>query len=256
LGRGLRREEVAAQASISRDYYSRIEQGRLTPSEPVLETLCHILRLNPDQRNYVENLARQAGRRTSPRSHTRPVRPQLQRLLNQLTETPAFIMGRYLDILAWNPLAGALLGDLDQMSPRDRNYVRMVFTNPRVQAPYENWEHPAREGVAVLRMQAAENPHDPQLAALVGELSLTSPQFRQWWAERNVAQPDFGTKIIRHPQLGDLTFDWDRFDHSGDPDQHLMLWSAEPGTSTHDQLRILGSLLAPATPRDVSTPER
>jgi transcriptional regulator with XRE-family HTH domain len=253
---GLRREEVAASVAISHDYYTRIEQGRLAPSEPVLDAIARVLRLDADQREYVEGLARQAERRTPPRPRTRPVRPQLQRLLNQLTEAPAFIMGKYLDILAWNPLAGALLADLDRMTPQERNYVRMVFTDPRVQALYDDWESQARAGVAVLRMQAVDNPNDAKLAALVGELSLRSPQFRQWWADRHVARPEFGTKTIRHPDLGDLVLDWDTFEYSGDPDQRLMIWSAEPGSSTHDKLRILSSWNVPATAPDAATRER
>src|SRR3954447_19931404 len=170
---GLRREEVADNVAISHDYYTRIEQGRLAPSEPVLQAIADALRLTPDQREYVEALAQQAGRRTPPRRRAKPVRPQIQRLLDQLTETPAFVVGKYLDILAWNPLAAALLIDVDKMAPHERNYVRMMFTDPRMRDFYDNWESMARTGVALLRMQAVDNPTDPRLAALVGELSVT-----------------------------------------------------------------------------------
>ncbi|WP_138734999.1 MmyB family transcriptional regulator [Modestobacter excelsi] len=172
---GLRREEVADCVAISHDYYTRIEQGRLAPSEPVLHAIAETLRLAPDQREYVESLAQRAGRRTLPQRRAKPVRPQLQRLLDQLTETPAFIVGKYLDILAWNGLAAALLADVDKMPARERNYVRMVFTNQRVKDLYDDWEAMARTGVAQLRRQAADNPTDPKLAALVGELSVVSP---------------------------------------------------------------------------------
>ncbi|MEU9594232.1 helix-turn-helix transcriptional regulator [Streptomyces sp. NPDC048193] len=247
---GLRREEVAALVAISQDYYARIEQGRLAPSEPVLEALCDALRLTPDQRTYAENLARQAERRTPPRSRSTPVRPQLQRLLDQLTDTPAFVVGKYLDILAWNPLAATLLLDIDKKPAKERNHIRMLFTDPRMKDYYDDWEAMARDGVALLRMQAADHPTDPQLTSLVGEMSVVSPQFRRWWAARNVAQPKFGTKTIRHPDLGDLTFDWDSFHWSGDPDQHLTMWSSAPGSPTHEKLRILSSWLATAPARN------
>lgn len=171
------------------------------------------------------------------------MRPRIQRLLDQLSHTPAFVVGKYLDILAWNALAAALLIDVDKMAPHERNYVRMMFTDPRMKNYYQDWESMARTGVALLRMQAVENPSDPRLAALVGELSLTHPQFRRWWAARNVARQDFGTKTIRHPDLGDLTVDWDGIAWAGDPDQQLIVWSAEPGPLTHDKLRILSSWL-------------
>ncbi|MFE9826953.1 helix-turn-helix domain-containing protein [Streptomyces sp. NPDC005791] len=247
---GLRREEVAALVAISQDYYARIEQGRLAPSEPVLEALADTLRLTPDQRTYAENLARQAERRTPPRSRSTPVRPQLQRLLDQLTDTPAFVVGKYLDILAWNPLAAALLLDIDMKPPKERNYIRMLFTDPRMKDYYDDWGAMARAGVALLRMQAADNPTDPQLTSLVGELSVSSPEFRRWWAARDVARPEFGTKTIRHPDLGDLTVDWDSFHWSGDPDQYLTMWSTAPGSPSHEKLRILSSWLAAAPGRD------
>ncbi|MFI5898228.1 helix-turn-helix domain-containing protein [Actinoplanes sp. NPDC051513] len=247
---GLRREEVAASVAISHDYYTRIEQGRLAPSEPVLEAIAHALRLTPDQQTYVEGLAQQADRRTSPPRRSSPVRPQIQRLLDQLTDTPAFVVGKYLDILAWNPLAAALLIDVDKMAPHERNYVRMMFTDPRMKDFYPDWESMARTGVALLRMQAVDNPTDPRLAALVGELSVAHPQFRRWWAARNVARQEFGSKTIRHPELGDLVLDWDGFSWAGDPTQQLIVWSAEPGSPTHEKFRILASwIAAPAATR-------
>ncbi|WP_163015717.1 helix-turn-helix transcriptional regulator, partial [Streptomyces sp. Tu 4128] len=54
---GLRREEVARLASISTDYYTRLEQGRIQGSAPVLKTLARVLRLDADQRAYLFGLA-------------------------------------------------------------------------------------------------------------------------------------------------------------------------------------------------------
>ncbi|MEV0336581.1 helix-turn-helix transcriptional regulator [Nocardia sp. NPDC050717] len=246
---GLRREEVADLAAISHDYYTRIEQGRLAPSEPVLDALVRVLRLDDAQRDYAENLVRRADRRPAKRGQ-KSVRPQLQRLLDQLTETPALVFGRYLDILAWNHLAAALITDFGQMPPRQRNYVRMVFTDPAMRTLYADWESVARTCVAILRMDAAANPTDPQLTALVGELSIADEQFRQWWAARNVARQEFGSKTLNHPDVGEMTLNWDTFSSSGDSEQHLVLWSAEPGTTSHEKLRILTSWSAPVPRRD------
>jgi transcriptional regulator with XRE-family HTH domain len=251
---GLRRQEVAAQAAISHDYYSRIEQGRLAPSPPVLDALAHTLRLTPVERAYVEGLARQGDRRPSPRRRPAPVRPQIQRLLDQLTLTPAFVVGKYLDFIAWNPLAAALLIDIDKMAPHERNYVRMLFADPRMKDFYDDWEGMARTGVALLRMQVVDNPSDPRLANLVGELSVGHPLFRQWWASRHVASQNFGSKTIHHPELGELTLDWDSFYWSGDPDQHLTVWSPAPGSPSEEKLRILSSWIQQsATTDDVTT---
>ncbi|MGW5519434.1 helix-turn-helix transcriptional regulator [Nocardia africana] len=244
---GLRREEVADLVAISQDYYTRVEQGRLAPSEQVLEALVHTLRLDDDQRAYVESLVHQADRRSAPKRRQPIVRPQIQRLLDQLTDTPALVFGRYLDILAWNHLAASLLTDFSEMPVRQRNYVRMVFTDPAMRTLYADWEGVAKTCVAILRMDAATNPADPQLSTLVGELSIADPQFRQWWAARHVARQEFGTKTLNHPEVGELTLDWDTFRYAGDPDQQLVLWSAQPGTTSHEKLRILTSWNAPVS---------
>jgi transcriptional regulator with XRE-family HTH domain len=245
---GLRREEVAAAAAISHDYYARIEHGRLAPSAPVLDALEVVLRLTPAERAYADGLAEHADRRTEPRRKTPAARPQIQRLLDQLTLTPAFVVGKYLDYLAWNPLAGALLLDLDAMAPHERNYVRLLFTDPRMKDFYDDWESMARTGVALLRMQAVDNPREPRLAQLVGELSVGYPQFRQWWADRHVHQQDFGRKSIHHPDLGEFTFDWDSYYWTGDTDQHVTVWSPEPGSPSEEKLRILSSWIADPAP--------
>jgi hypothetical protein len=92
-------------------------------------------------------------------------------------------------------------------------------------------------------MQAIENPHDPRLVQLVGELSLGNPLFREWWGSRHVASQDFGRKTIHHPELGEFTFDWDSYYWTGDPDQHVTVWSPAPGSPSEEKLRILSSWL-------------
>ncbi|MGW7413840.1 helix-turn-helix domain-containing protein [Streptomyces sp. NPDC054863] len=240
---GLRREEVAELAAISTDYYVRLEQGRLAPSKPVLESLVRTLRLNGDQRTYAEGLVEQAarsGHRKTPRRAARPkVHAHLTRLLGQLTDTPAIVFGPRLDILAWNPLAAELLCDFSVVPEPERNYVRMIFTDPVMREIYPEWEDVARTCVEVLRMEAGTNPADPALTALVGELAVADQQFRVWWAEHRVAHQDFGSKRITHSVVGDLTLDWDTFRYVGAPEQQLVLWSAEPGTSDAARLAEL-----------------
>ncbi|KUL52561.1 XRE family transcriptional regulator [Streptomyces sp. NRRL F-4489] len=251
--RGLRREEVAQLAAISTDYYVRIEQGRLAPSQPVLDALVRELRLDRDQRTYAEGLVEQAARaghrKAAPRRAARPkVHPHLARLLGQLTETPAIVFGPRLDILAWSPLAARLLCDFAAVPEAERNYVRMVFTDPVMREIYPDWEDVARTCVEVLRMEAGTHPTDPALTALVGELSVTDQQFRVWWAEHRVAHQDFGSKRIAHPDVGDLTLDWDTFHYAGAPEQQLVLWSAEPGTPDAEALSQLARDTAPESP--------
>jgi transcriptional regulator with XRE-family HTH domain len=236
---GLRREEVAQLAAISVDYLTRLEQGRVAASASVLVTLCRALRLDEDQQAYLHELAGKP-----PRTRRRPAqqaRPAMRRLLGQLTETPAIVLGRRLDILAWNAGATALYTDFARLTARNRNYVRLLFTQPAFRALHADWEHDARTVVASLRMEAATDPDDPELAVLVGELAVQDADFRTWWATHQVTRAGYGTKHYRHPLVGDLTLDCDTWDSPDGSGQRLMIVSAEPGTPSHDRLRILTS---------------
>lgn len=244
---GLRREEVAQLINISSDYYTRIEQGRLAPSAPVLGSLIEAMRLDEDQAEYVRELADHAARqpvvtpsdRRSPRTPRSAVRPQMRRVLEQLTDTPAIVLGPRTDLLAWNELARRVYVDFEAIPPAERNYVRLIFTHPPMRELFDDWPSVAKSCVAVLRREAAANPADPALSALVGELSIVDRQFGQWWSARNVARQDFGTKVLNHPTAGQLTLDWDIFLYSGSPEQQLVLNSAEEGSPTQARLREL-----------------
>ncbi|MCU1459839.1 MAG: helix-turn-helix domain protein [Actinomycetia bacterium] len=242
---GLRREEVAQLAAISVDYLTRLEQGRVQASTSVLATLARALRMDEDQQTYLYQLVGKTPTRPRRRVAQKP-RPAMRRLLDQLTETPAFVLGRRMDILAWNASAVALYIDFAQIPANRRNYVRLLFTDPGFRALHTEWEHDAISVVAALRMEAANDPDDPELAVLVGELAVQDADFRTWWASHQVAGKSFGTKHYRHPIVGDLTLDCDTWNSPGDSGQRLMILTAEPGTHSHESLRLLGSWVAPA----------
>ena len=252
---GLRREEVAQLAAISVDYYTRLEQGRVQASAPVLATLARALRLDEDQQAYLYEIAGKTDARPRRRHAAQRVRPAMRRLLDQLTQTPAVVLGRYMNVLAWNALAAALYIDFGRYPAADRNYVRLLFTDPLVRGMHAEWEHDARDAVAALRMEAAKDPDDPELARLVGELSLQDADFRAWWGERHVNSASYGTKHYRHRAVGDLTLDCDIWYSPDGSGQRLMVLTAEPGTPSDDALRILASWNAAQTGRPVLAPE-
>ncbi|MHB9857549.1 helix-turn-helix domain-containing protein [Streptomyces sp. YIM S03343] len=239
---GLRREEVALLASISTEYYARIEQGRLQASVPLLADLARVLRLDADQRTYLFELA---ARNELPPHHARQkVDPQLQFLLDDLATSPAVVIGRRTDVLAWNQLGAALFADFGNIPEDRRTYIRMLFSDPALRSLYADWEEVALLAIAQLRMESARYPGDPRLTALVGELSAQDAQFRQWWAERHVAARTIGTKRLRHPVVGDLTLGWNTLGCASDPDQQIIAWTAPPGSPSHDALRLLASWAA------------
>ncbi|MFJ7495138.1 helix-turn-helix domain-containing protein [Streptomyces sp. NPDC097727] len=239
---GLRREEVARLAAISVDYYIRLEQGRVRASAPVLATLVRALRLDDDQQSYLYEVA---GRSTDrPRRANRSVqqvRPAMLRLLGQLPEAPALVLGRRLDVLAWNAAAVALYTDFASIPADRRNYLRLMFTDPGIREMHQEWAHDARDAVAALRMEAATDPGNPDLDRLVDDLSLQDADFRTWWAEHRVNSATYGTKHYRHPVVGDLTLDCDTWAGANDSGQRLMILTAETGSPSHDALRILTS---------------
>jgi transcriptional regulator with XRE-family HTH domain len=252
---GLRRDEVARLATISTDYYTRIEQGRLQASATVLGSLVRALRLDQSQQAYLYELAGKVPV-ASRRRAAAQVRPSVQRMLDALGHRPAMVLGRYNDILAWNAAAAALYQDFGRLRPAERNYTRLLFLDPASRTLFVDWEDAGRLSAARLRMETAGNPHDPRLAAIVGELSVRSNEFRDWWNGRIVSDTTWGQKRFRHPVVGDLTLDCDTWISPDDPDITFMVLSAEPGSDADNGLRILSSWESgPATTNPATTSE-
>ncbi|MFK0257887.1 helix-turn-helix transcriptional regulator [Streptomyces sp. NPDC090445] len=250
---GLRREEIARLAGVSVDYYTRMEQGRVpNPSDAVLDALARALRLDEDETRHLHRLARptRPARPASPADGGAPaaqrVRPMLRRLLDELHDMPAVVMGERMDILAWNRAAAALFGDYGALDPAERNIARITFLDPASRSLYGDWESCARENAAFLRLEAGRRPGDRRLARLVAELAERSEDFRSRWAEHPVADKTSGTKHYHHPVAGDLVLSYETLRAADDPAQALIMYAAEPGSPSDDALRLLLSWTAAA----------
>lgn len=237
---GLRREELAELAGLSVDYYTRLEQGRdINVSEGVLRAVANALQLREDERAHLHDLARPTRTRRRPTAAPpQRVRPGVRTLLDALP-TPGFVLGRRLDILATNPMARALLCDFDARPRRDRNHARWVFLDPVARERYLDWEAVARENVATLRMHAGRYPDDPELAGLIGELTVKSPHFAIWWADHEVLRRSHGTKRYYHPTVGELTIAYEALPLPDDADQVLFIYTTEPGSPSAQALQLL-----------------
>ncbi|MFF3564691.1 helix-turn-helix domain-containing protein [Streptomyces sp. NPDC002574] len=244
---GLRREELAALAGVSVDYYTRLEQGRpITPSDSVLDALANALRLDPAERTYLDAVARPVagGRRRASRT-VQKVRPGIHALLARLENTPALVLGRRTDILVVNRMGRALLADFDAMPARERNAARWMVLDETARSLFgERWEKVASEFVGTLRMDAARYPDDPRTAELVGELSMKSDRFRRWWAAQKVVQFSHHTKHLHHPVVGHLVLRTEALSFPGDADQTLLAFLADPGSPSDEALTVLSAWAA------------
>ncbi|MFI8849263.1 helix-turn-helix transcriptional regulator [Streptomyces sp. 891-h] len=235
---GLRREEVAELAHMSVDYYVRLEQARgPRPSPRILDALAGALRLTAAERSH---LFRLAGTSAPPPAGgaVRRVRPHVAQMLRRLPETGAIVTDAAYGVVAWNPLARALLGgDLER---RAANPARRRFLGEGRWSESSDTEEFGHIVVARLRRAADRYPHDRQLAALLAELHAGSEEFRQLWETRPVHAPGHRTKTLDHPTAGSLRLNCDVLLVPED-DQEVVLITADPGSPSARSLRMLAT---------------
>ncbi|MBB3674734.1 helix-turn-helix transcriptional regulator [Modestobacter versicolor] len=241
---GLRREEVAVLAHISTEYYVRLEQGRAPrPSGEVLAGIAAALRLTDAESTHLHLLAGTAPIRT--RVHRRDVRPSILAVLDRLPQTAAIVVSATLEVLAWNDLAAALMEDFAALAPGERNLARRAFLGPVAPGStlYGISDGAAfrRNVVMDLRAALARYPSDPAVTGLVAELRDGSAEFAELWERHDVQAAPMLTKTFRHPAVGEVTVDCDSL-ALPDRDQHLVLYTAPPGSRDAEALALLGML--------------
>lgn len=229
---GLRREEVADLARMSVDYYVRLEQARgPRPSPRILDCLSEALRLGQAERDHLFRLAGVIPH--APDGPPRQVRPHVAGLLGRLPHTAAIVTAADYEVIAFNPLAEALLGDLTARPNLARR--RFLFRDQILTTGHEEFGE-----IAVARLRAATDryPHDPQLADLLAELTTGSDEFTEIWATNPVRAPGHRTKSMTHPELGRLRINCDILAVPED-DQQVVFMTADPDTSTARALHHL-----------------
>ncbi|MEV0235824.1 helix-turn-helix transcriptional regulator [Nonomuraea sp. NPDC050786] len=250
---GLRREEVAVLAGVSTEWYTRLEKGHISGvSEDVIDAVARALRLEEDERTYLFDLARAArpAHRTLSRRKDVEVPPRIQWLLDSMTMSSASVQNGRMDVVAHNPLARALFAPWFQSDTTDKrgrpNVARYIFLDPGAHDFYVDWEAAAVITAALLRAEAGREPHDRALRELVGELSTLSPDFRTMWAAHDVRLRHDGIKRLRHPEVGrlELTYQSLNLPMSHRAVHDLTIYTAEPGTTSEDRLKLLASLAA------------
>lgn len=250
--RGLRREEVAQLAGVSVDYYTRIEQGRATAvSAEILDAVAGALRLNADERRYLHNMAiRRPGGSAGPGRvcvaqpvPRQRIRPQVQALLDGMGSTPALVLGKGQDILAWNRALGLLWPRLEEVPEERRNLALMMFLEPAAEQLHADADAVREQLVAGLRAASGRDPEEPRLCSVLLELRRRSPRFRELWEARAVMERRTGRHRLLHPAVGELELGYEKLIipavGDGDDGQELIAYVAEPGSPSEAALRIV-----------------
>ena len=252
---GLRREELALLAGVSTDYLVRLEQGRdHHPSTQVLDALARALQLDEHATTHLHALAHPAPAR--PRRKTKAERAPdgIVQLLASWPATPAFVHGRLMDVLAANPLAHTL----SPIYTPGVNLVRATFLDPGVRDLYgEGWLKIAQSVVSHLRAQVGARPEDRALEDLVGQLSVRSEEFRRMWARHDVRpRASGGITRLEHPQVGRLELRYEKLAIAGGEGVTLVIYHAEPDSSSVQSLQLLASIAAPPPGHREAWPSR
>jgi transcriptional regulator with XRE-family HTH domain len=236
---GLRREELAMLAGVSADYYSRVEQGRQPVVSPeVLDALARALRLDETERAHLHDLAGTGRRRTPAVEPWQPPDPGLLRLIGALDHLPVILLGRRSEVLAANLLLRAVLGR--SFDPGE-SFLRYLFQDPMAREWIVNWSDFAAAATGAMRREAARHPHDRRLHDLIDELRRTDPDVARWWDDFGVRDYASVTKQIAHPAAGRLEFDIEIVAPPHDPEQRLIVYTVQPGSTTQQLLPMLGS---------------
>lgn len=245
---GLRREEVALVAGMSSEYYKRLERGNAAGvSESVIDGVSRALQLDEAEHAHLLDLIRAANAGAHPQQRQRPVRKTqltfgMRQTIDAMSTVPVYVQNGRLDAIATNALGRAVFSEmLDHASP-PANAARFIFLDARAQTFYPGWEAQTRQIVAMLRAEAGRSPYDRQLSDLIGELSTRSDLFRKLWGAHDVREHRTGLKTVHHPIVGDLELTFQAMDLASDRGLQMIVFSAQPGSATHERLQLLANL--------------
>ena len=234
---GLRREEVSTLAGISATLYTWLEQGRdIGVSSRVLDSVARVLKLDSLERTRLFQLAmRQPPLDRAARKPS--VSPLLKRLIDNISATPVLVMGRRLDVLAWNYAARAFFVDFETIPPGERNLLWLFFTNRTMRSRYVDWAARAQHVLAQFRLEYGRAAGDADFEELVAKLKLVSSEFAEWWPRHDVRLLDEGRTDYRYPGVGRLIAEYINFSVNGNPELTMAVLTPAPELRSIEKVR-------------------
>jgi len=238
---GLRREEVAQRANVSATWYTWLEQGRGgAPSADVLDRIARAMMLTDVEREHLFLLG--LGRPPEVRYRApEGISPRLQRVLDTLEFSPAFIRTATWNVIAWNRAAAAVLTDYSTLPDGQRNVLRMMFRDSRVRAAQPKWQSVARYVVGSFRADVARAGAARNVQSLVDELCATSAEFAAMWRDNDVQGHGDGVKVLHHPIAGPLSMEFSAFAVDGRPDLNMVIYNPATPADANKSRALLTS---------------
>lgn len=246
---GLRREEVAVRAGVSADYLARLEQGRDTnPSAAVIDALADALLLSSGERQHLvflgltsSNESRCPGNETAEEQ----IPETIETILRALDPTPAFVIGRQLNVLGWNGAWAEFatpLGLLDDAA-NPPNLAWYTFMHPVARRVLRDWPAAADTFAALLRRASLRWPGDETLRDTITALRR-HPEFDERWKPHRIAEPGPSVLHFEHPEHGAVEVPFETLD--ADRDQSVVVWLTRQTEAKAPALRLVHNRAANA----------
>ncbi|MFB5675176.1 helix-turn-helix transcriptional regulator [Paenibacillus terreus] len=235
---GLRREEVAQLAHIGTSWYTSLEQGRsVNPSEDVLNNIAKALRLTEDERHHLHHLARPSQQE---KAEDQQLNAGLERTIRALEPHPAFVIGRYWDILLWNKAAELVfrLPSFSTHMQQRLNWMRHLLTGAGPGSDIQDWEARVQILIAQFRADYAHFPNDMRFKELIEEFMQNSRLFREIWPLHHVQVVTDRHKQRYDPRIGVMEFEHVTLQPPTNPDLKIMIYTASTDTAARLQSLI------------------
>ncbi len=239
---GLRREDVAALAGVSPSWYTKFEQGRdINISVRFLKKLAEIFKLTSLERAQLFELALLEPAAQAALPGEEDFIPALQRMIDAMTLSPAFILNVRGDYLGSNKAADVVFG---RHMPQQRNFLLSLFLDPNVKKFLPEWRGSARYHVSIFRTTYARHVGNPAFEGLISQLLEQSPEFIELWQQHEVQSHVLRTVIFERPPLGRMRFEYLTF--HADLDDNLRIDIFTP-TEAHDTRQKVAQAIDRAT---------